>query len=346
VKELAGRLTALDPDAGAAVRVIAYFDRLLETRAGLEALVRGAAVLAGCPARLADEKRGVHIRVDADGRRADDEGPADPAWLSAPLTPDGPPALWLEREGPAGVVDAMVLERAAASIRAVLDRTRGSAPADAAGDQAFVEVLLDASASETARLHAARRLGLRPGVPARVVALAGGQALIQSVPPSGAASPPGGPRAGVGPAVPLLDLPASWSAALVALRLTAEGTEQDPGPRVVHADQMGGLAVLAAAIGPGSDPIPDVHALDRAAAAAPWMLATLDAVASQSSLRTAATALHMHHSTLQDRLAHAEQVLGWSVHGPQGRLRLQLALALRRLHHHAPAAAAVSDRPG
>ena len=43
MKELAGRLTALDPDAGAAVQVISYFDRLAESRAGLEALVSGAA---------------------------------------------------------------------------------------------------------------------------------------------------------------------------------------------------------------------------------------------------------------------------------------------------------------
>lgn len=38
MKELAGRLAALDPEAGAALRVIAYFDRLAETRAGLEAI--------------------------------------------------------------------------------------------------------------------------------------------------------------------------------------------------------------------------------------------------------------------------------------------------------------------
>lgn len=48
MKELAGRLTALDPDAGAAVRVIAYFDRLSEARAGLEALVRGPPCWPGC----------------------------------------------------------------------------------------------------------------------------------------------------------------------------------------------------------------------------------------------------------------------------------------------------------
>ncbi len=35
-----------EPDAGAALRVIAYFDSLVEARAGLQSIVRGAAVLA------------------------------------------------------------------------------------------------------------------------------------------------------------------------------------------------------------------------------------------------------------------------------------------------------------
>jgi len=64
------------------------------------------------------------------------------------------------------------------------------------------------------------------------------------------------------------------------------------------------------------------------------VLPTLDAVVLAPSVRTAARQLQVHHSTLQDRIAHAEQLLGWNVREPQGRLRLQLALALRRLHRH------------
>lgn len=167
MKELAGRLTAVDPDAGAAVRVIAYFDTLAEGRAGLEALVRGAAVLAGCPARLVDTERRVHVRVEPDGRRQDCDLPPDPTWPSAPLVPGGEPALWLERAGNAepSVVDAVILERAAGVLRLVLDRTRGRAPLSPADDPALVETVLDATATEQARLHAARRLGLDPDDP-------------------------------------------------------------------------------------------------------------------------------------------------------------------------------------
>ena len=55
-----------------------------------------------------------------------------------------------------------------------------------------------------------------------------------------------------------------------------------------------------------------------------------------SALRAAATALRLHHSTLQERLTHTRRLLDWDIREPQGRLRLQVALALRRLHRNQP----------
>ncbi|MFJ7999340.1 helix-turn-helix domain-containing protein [Streptomyces sp. NPDC096310] len=343
MKELAGRLAALDPDAGAALHVIAYFDRLVEGRAGLEALVRGAAVLSGCPARLVDEERGVRIRVGADGVRLARGASPEPRWMSAPLEPDGAPAVWLELAGPPGGVHAMVLERSAAAARVVLDRTRGRAPVQRPGDDpASVEVLLDASAPEHARRQAAGRLGLRDTASARAVAPAGAPPVVEPVPAPGAGSSAvrgpsaaGERRAGVGPAVPVLALPVSWAAARVALRFTAEGDERGPGPRTVYADDLGTLVLLADAVDAGAEPVPDVRALERAVATAPWAALTLHTVAFAPSLRAAAVELTLHHSTLQDRLAQAEQWLGWPVQDPYGRLRLQLALMARRLHRAA-----------
>ncbi|MFF7374892.1 helix-turn-helix domain-containing protein [Streptomyces massasporeus] len=291
------------------------------------------------------------------------------------------------------VVDAVILERAAGAVRLVLDRTRGRAPAD---DPALVETLLDATAPEPARLHAARRLGLDPTAPARALAPLNGRPRVvpagpESVPlgaahaaadaaarprapqvpspapqapsqgqpaalaaaqaasgtrtgsaPSPAVPGPGrhtappesrlpAGRLGVGPAVPVLELPRSWAEARTALRFTAEGTPQDPGPRVVHAEQLGGIALLADVVAPGAEPPPDVRALETAAATTPWLPATLHAVVATASLRAAAAEINVHHSTLQDRLAHAEHLLGWPIRTPQGRLRLQLALTMRRL---------------
>jgi DNA-binding PucR family transcriptional regulator len=127
------------------------------------------------------------------------------------------------------------------------------------------------------------------------------------------------------------ELPSSWDAARTALRFTAEGTDADPGPRVVRAEELGTLVLLADVVRPGGDVPPDVRRLSAAAAASPWLLATLDAVATTASLRTAAAGLRVHHSTLQERVTAAERALGWDVREPRGRLRLQLALVARRL---------------
>ncbi|GFJ82755.1 hypothetical protein [Phytohabitans houttuyneae] len=105
--------------------MIGYFDRLAEAHAGLEAIVRGAAVLAGCPAGLADPGRRVRVRVTGDGHRDDRGGTPHPDWVTTPLVPDGSSVLWLERGGDRGALDAMILERAAVAARAALDRTRG-----------------------------------------------------------------------------------------------------------------------------------------------------------------------------------------------------------------------------
>jgi hypothetical protein len=335
--KLAGRLTALDPDAGAAVRAIAYFDRLAETRAGLEALVRGVAVLAGCPARLVDSARRVNVRVEPDGKRHDTDTPPDPSWLSQALAPGSAAALWLERTGPPSVVDAVILERASGIIRQVLDRIFGRAPASD-DNPALLETVLDPTATEQARLHAARLLALTGGDPAvRVRALAvlgSGPRILpthEGERPKDSDMPTG--RVGVGPAVPVLDLPRSWAVARTVLRFTAEGTASDPGERVMYADDLGDILLLADLVASGTGQPPDARALDAAMTHAPWVLATLIAVATTPSRRAAATKLNIHHSTLQTRLARAEALLGWPVHTPTGRLRLQLALLTRKLAH-------------
>ena len=318
MKDLAVRLAALDADAGAALRVISYFDSLVEARAGLQSIVRGAAVLADCPARLVDRERRVHIRVSPSGQAAWLDEPPEETWLRTEV---GPATLWLERAGPPGPVEAMILERAAGAARAVLDRTRGRTRT---ADPASVELIVDASAPPDVRLQAARHLGLTES--GYAVALDNGARVLSGPLPT----LPG--RAGIGPTTPILDLPASWAAARVALRFAAEGTDEDPGEQVVRATELGALALLVEVH--DQPALPDVKALAHAASAAPWMLTTLHTMAASISLRAAATTLRVHHSTLQDRITHAEHLLGWTVREPQGRLRLQLALALRRLQRH------------
>ncbi|WP_160051392.1 helix-turn-helix domain-containing protein [Nocardiopsis sp. FR26] len=320
MRELLGRIAALDPEAGAAVRVIAYFDELTGT--GPEPVVRGAAFLTGVPAGLTDHARGLALRVSPDGGVERGVPGPDPSWCSVRV---GGAVLWLELAGEPGPVAAMVLERAAAVLRTRLEPTLPMA----GGRAALAEALVDPHLSEEQRARAARRYGIVPGSLARAVALHGGGIRVVA-----AADRLGAERAGVGPAVEALALPSSWADARRALRFTAEGTRLDPGPRVVLAEELGGLLLLADAVRPGTPPVADVVALERVARDAAPLLVALEAVASSPSLRAAAVRAGVHHSTLQESVGRAERVLGWPVREVSGRLRLQVALALRRLHRH------------
>ncbi|MFI5606510.1 helix-turn-helix domain-containing protein [Amycolatopsis sp. NPDC051903] len=328
MRELAGRMRAVDPGAGAALQVIAHFDALVEARAGLEATVRAAAVLAGCAAGLVVPGRRLRVRVEPDGRRVAGE----PSGFSVPL-PGYPGALaWVERSAPdpdQAEFDRVLAERLATTVRIVLDRT---GPGAANGDPAAVEVLVDAGADEDTRLDAARRLGLAVDGVFTVTVSTGG-----SRPPGSArlgdldvgitpSASPTGARSAAGPAAGVRDLPWSYDQARLAFRLTADG---EPGPSHVDAAALGGLLALA----PGCDTrsaVAEVALLERVLAAHPWALETLAAVAAEPSLRAAAAVVPVHHSTLQSRVDLLTAELGYGPATPAGRTRLTIALALRR----------------
>src|ERR1700712_660773 len=100
MQELVRRLSALDPDAGAGVKVIAYFDALVEGAASVESFLRGAAVLTGCAAGLADPERRMWMRVDAQGRRDDPSAARTrsltPTWRARAVSPGGTASVWIE----------------------------------------------------------------------------------------------------------------------------------------------------------------------------------------------------------------------------------------------------------
>lgn len=113
--------------------------------------------------------------------------------------------------------------------------------------------------------------------------------------------------------------------------LTAEGTQQDPGDRVILAEESDTLLVLAGGFRPDEPPPADVVALNDAAATTRWMLETLHAISTTISVRDVAGQLHLHHSTVRERAARADRVLGWNVLSQRGKQRTQLALVLRRI---------------
>lgn len=175
------RLSSLDADAAAAVRVIAHFQALLSGGSvDPEVLVRSTAALAGCPAGLSGQaeatgRAGRALRFGPDGARLPCDGPpeasggADPVSGRRSLAPAG--CVWLERDGGPGPLDDLVLEWMA--LAAGMGPPRAPRPPHVA-DPALVETVLSEREAVEDRVRALRLLGLSPERPLRVVAVSGG----------------------------------------------------------------------------------------------------------------------------------------------------------------------------
>ncbi|WP_328608674.1 helix-turn-helix domain-containing protein [Amycolatopsis sp. NBC_00345] len=367
MKGLLLRLSAVDADAEAAVRVIVCFDELVTHRASLPDLVRSAAALAECPAGL-ERDGGATLRFGPDGAV-----PAEPepdSAVSSAVEPGG--RVWLERRSP-GPLDDLVLERFAIAARLLA----GPGPAVATphlADPALVELVLGEQAADEDRARALVLLGLAAGKPLRVVAVGtddgsdpgaaavalmarggappatrvavvGDVAAVLLQPREGAGTvvsslrtalaerarergATGSVRVGVGDPADGLEARRSWLQARLAERFAVPGAE----PVVAH-DELGSLTLLAELPPERLRAQPDVRALDDLAAtpAGAADVATLEAFCRTGSLRQAALALHRHHSSVAGRLAHVEDALGWRLDDPGDRFRARLALLARRL---------------
>ncbi|GAA1059064.1 helix-turn-helix domain-containing protein [Agromyces bracchium] len=327
MQELVGRLTALDPEAIETLKVISYFDTLLAGSVGVETLIRGAAVLSGAVAGHAVGDRLLRIAPDGERLPPSESADAASAWPSRP-TGDGA-FVWLERTGPAHANDAMVLERLALAVSVTTARR---APAGTGA----VELAVSAAASADERGTAAARLRLdgrtvravalppsaEPIPPGPTALIATARGLARAVLDADGVDVPEGVRAGIGTAGPPERLPESWTAALIALRLTS------PLRPVVDARDLGGLLLVAEAADRSAEPHPDAIALERLDDRARAVLAAFEAT---GSLRAVAARLGMHHSTVQAKLDGLAVALGYDPREPEGRTRLALAETLAAL---------------
>jgi hypothetical protein len=341
VEALVERLSHLDAQAEGAVRVVMFYDTLMRRRVDLAALARASAGLAECTAGIRLDGTGRVVRVAPDGRAA--PGPPAPASTAVPVLLDAEEigTVWLERPGPPGRLDDLLLDRFAIAAAAVLERY-GPARTTMA-DPALVELVISADSDPPARARALRLLGFPADLPVRVVAVrsplpldrVGGLVcparLVKAAPLAGVgvilattvnpARFPAGVRAGIAAA----DRPdRSWRQARTALGFT---TARRP---VVHHDDLGALALLAEIPPAAARDNADVAAITRLAGN-PDDLDTLDAYCTAGSLRRAADLLHLHHSSVARRLDQLATTLGIDLTGPTGLLRARLALTTWRL---------------
>ncbi|GAA3446660.1 helix-turn-helix domain-containing protein [Planomonospora venezuelensis] len=357
MQELLLHLSALDAGAENAVRVIAYFDSLMRDRASVPVLLQATARLARCRVGLTDAAAGKHLSVSPGGpvehaaeHAAEHAGGPPPSAVLRPLG-SGLGTVWMELPAPARGFEEIMLDRFAQAAEVALERA--SARARAGEDPALVELALSAGAGEAERSRALRLLGFGPAAPLRVLAVPdedGGAALVAHLRAAGhharsasmggaaavLAAPPGvgalpdGQRAGLGPAVPGGRAADSWAGARAALRFTGP----HPADRVVDWAGLGALALFAEHVPDEAvAALPDVRAL-QGLARLPHGAEALEAVralCAEGSVRRAAAAVHLHHSSLAARIARAETVLGFPLADPAGRLRAHLALRLLRL---------------
>ncbi|MFC8097849.1 helix-turn-helix domain-containing protein [Streptomyces sp. NPDC057363] len=326
---LIGRITALDPHLSDALSVVAYFDALMATRASTEALLRGAALLAGCPLSYESSDQPV-IRISTAGDRLPTTA-ADPRHRH--LEGSG----WrvtLERLGEPHANDEIILERLGMALSVA-----GTGSHRTWEPPGAVETILSTEASEQQHIEAAARLRLATDGSYRAIArplgttpsdralpvlpTRYGLAWAEITPAAAALDTVDGP-AGVGIAAPPSRLADSWVTALTALRLTDELRP------ICRADDLGALVLLAPLAESGVSPHPDVIQLDALAQRADD-LKVLDVLARTTTLREAARLLHLHHSTVQSRLVRASERLGYDPSSPQGRVRYVVARTLQKL---------------
>jgi PucR C-terminal helix-turn-helix domain len=343
MEALVERLSHLDSQAEGALRVVMFYATLMRRRVDLPALARTSAGLAECVAGIRLHGTGRTIRMSPDGRPAPAPPPPTSTTTTAPITLDEEEigTVWLERPGPPGPLDDLLLDRLAIAAAAVVERY-GPARTTMA-DPALVELAISADSDQAASARALRLLGFAADLPVRVAAVRSQLPLDQVAGLVCPARPvkaapladvgvilattldparfPSGVRAGIGAA----ESPdRSWRQARTALGFT---TARQP---VVHHDDLGALALLAQVPQDAVRDNADVAAIARMAGN-PEDLETLDAYCYTGSLRRAADLLHLHHSSVARRLDQLGKTLGIDLTEPTGLLRARLALTAWRL---------------
>ncbi|MFE6996732.1 hypothetical protein ACFVAE_12290 [Microbacterium sp. NPDC057659] len=317
MQELVGKLSALDPEASDALKVVAYFDALISNRVGPAGLLRGAAVLSGAVIGL--DRHGSIMRCDPQGVRMPEQPQPDGVMNAA--TSGG--VVWLERSGSPHANDRIILERLALGLQLL----------DSSGAESnSLAVAIDSGRPLEERVAALGRLKLEPHDSIRLVATA-----VESSPGPGPTvvmptrygmmratietGTTAGGRAGLGLRARADHAPDSWLGAVIALRLATDLTP------VVDAADLGAMLLLATAYDPDA-PHEDVRAL---ASLDPRNAEILRVIVESDSIRSAATELGMHHSTVQAKHDSLTRALGYDVRTTSGRMRYIAAEMLRRV---------------
>jgi PucR C-terminal helix-turn-helix domain len=358
-----------DAVAESGLKVIAYFDALVEHRATLEACVRAAAALSQCVAGLRDDSSPVYVRFNRRGVLVD--GPRAPSTSRPVRIGDRDVGeVWLEREEGPALLDELIVERMALAA-GVLWRASPRPSRSIAG---LIEVVLGAATAPDDRARAMQLLALSPERPLEVAAVAsddpdqlsaglarvhqslreehreGPRALVTSAAlgnvgavlaqhGAGRGEDALDPRrlpalepgfvVGVASARPATHAADAWQQAQTAMRFCGMLGLGN----IVDYEDLGSLATLAELPAGVVSSNPDIRAIANLATTSRGqaVLDTLEQRLASGSIRETAAALYLHHSSVRYRLRQAEEALGLELENPRSRLRVALAHILWRL---------------
>ncbi|NRG40359.1 helix-turn-helix domain-containing protein [Rathayibacter sp. VKM Ac-2835] len=343
-----------------ALRVVSFFDKLQQFRAGIDELVRSTAMLIGTEAGFAGPGGGCGF--DSLGRARPQDPPAGAISTGIGGGTADAGLVWVVPASSDADMAQLILERMSLTAATILIRQ-----ADAArlGDGEPLRMLIEALPSITEhREEALRRLGFRPDWRVRVVLARGSggplsdprtwrewcgpenrctapvrfgtvhAVLVHGSGTLPGALPKGAETVAVGASASALSPRDSYLSALRTLRLCSPTL----GPRALAHDALGSLRCLAR-VGPeeaaGSELVQRMQLLVRTPVGLGEILA-LDAYCRHANVRAAAAELLLHHSSLGHRLKNVGAKLGIDVFDAAQRNDVWLALQLLRIAEAEP----------
>ncbi|MET8425059.1 hypothetical protein [Nocardia sp. NPDC004860] len=331
MREWIVKLNTIDGGAAEALRVIEHFDTLVDQRSSALAMLRAAAALADCPVGLEDPERGLRVGVDAAGRTISDLGAGTASRQTERFEEI---TVWLDREGPLWPLDHLILERFARSLHAV-KKTRDTSPAVAA-----TRIACDPDVAPADRQNALRQLGLGSTVTVVATHLSDARRMppglvldehqIHLFPAAPAQNTiPRDIAAGIH-ACAGAEVHLAWQHARTALRIAIDLTTGEP--THVRYDQLGCIATVVESVDADTAArAPDVRRVVELQAQRPWVVPTIEAVLSHSSIREAARLQNLHHSTMRQRIDWLERQLGYTPLSSGGYTRASTTLMLWRI---------------
>ncbi|MGI5459217.1 PucR family transcriptional regulator [Streptomyces sp. CA-249302] len=364
MRTLMVQVSALDPHTEGALKVIEYYDTLVEHAATLEACTRASGTLSRCVVGLRDLESSWSVRFNASGLAV--EGESVPSMKQAVRVETSVVGeVWLERPGPPEELDELILERFARAAGALWRRS----PRAARSIGSLLQSLFSGEVAPEVRERALQRLGFNPSRPIDLAAVVADDVVTLSeqltmvrdaVASSGQAGEPTAcavignvgavitqsavrkdesapcslpvdcrARIGLLLGCPTADLSEGWRKANTAARF---GRMLGFGPMVDHRN-LGALGLLAGLAPDLAAADGDVRRLGELAESrrGHQALQTLETFLVHDSVRQAAAAMFVHQSTLRYRIDQIEKALGFGLEDQQGRVRASVAVVVWRL---------------